>query len=394
MSFGESAARAVVTVSAITLPRSIRERYREQWLADLRDAAEVGLNRGQIAVAALAFAVTTSHPWPERRVLEAADIQRRLRLALGLALGAALLGLSQYASIVPDRDLSDGINGATPSGPATIITGFLLVFAVIGPVLAVLLAALTRGIHRRVRVAVILLGIASCAPLAQYAVDRADNDWINPYVSPGSVAYVIAVFLVAAAIGMLYRSADRPSRSSRRSLVVAVIGGVVVAAAVEGGVALAAMFWSHRVPVVWVDTAVDGPARMSNPYYVQWLTGWHQGEATIASIFLWWAIAGVVLGALVVIVGIISHFQSRSVLALLATILFFAVVAEAGLLLFIDLSEMGTVDLSAVELSLVLGRCGLLLASLIGVVGIARRRKLSPGASSRERRASRRAAVQ
>ena len=43
----------VIRAAARLLPASIRDRYREQWLADARDATEVGLSPASIAFAAL-----------------------------------------------------------------------------------------------------------------------------------------------------------------------------------------------------------------------------------------------------------------------------------------------------------------------------------------------------
>jgi hypothetical protein len=51
-----SAAEFAVDIAALALPAHQRARYREQWHADLRDAVEVGLTRGQIVRGAASFA--------------------------------------------------------------------------------------------------------------------------------------------------------------------------------------------------------------------------------------------------------------------------------------------------------------------------------------------------
>jgi hypothetical protein len=393
MRLGESAARTVVTVSALTLPRSLRERYREQWLADLRDAAEVGLNRGQIAVAALAFAATTSHPWPERRVLDPSQMQRRSRVAQGLALGAALLGLSQYASIVPSRDLTDGMNpGISLPAPGELLTGFLVVFAVFAPVLAVLIVGATKGIPPRVRLAVLLLAIASCAPVVQFAIDGSDPAWFDPYLSPGSIAYLVGGVLTVVAATMLYRTQPRPGCAPRFSRLRALFSGIIATGTVLAGGTIASAVWAHRRPVVWTDGTPAGPALRSNPYYLQWLTSWNRGEQAITSTFEWWIVAGVVLGALLAVFAIVSRVSTRSLALLVAGTVAAAVVATMGLLIFLQLAEGQTVDMEAVELVLVLARLGLVL--VVATAGITTARAVSPGASSRARRASRRAALQ
>lgn len=50
-------AKALVSVAATALPAATRERYREQWLADLRDADELGISQGSIARGAVGFAL-------------------------------------------------------------------------------------------------------------------------------------------------------------------------------------------------------------------------------------------------------------------------------------------------------------------------------------------------
>jgi hypothetical protein len=58
MSFGDSTARIAVATAVTLLPAALRKRYREQWMADLRDAADVGIRRSEIAWGSLAFAAT------------------------------------------------------------------------------------------------------------------------------------------------------------------------------------------------------------------------------------------------------------------------------------------------------------------------------------------------
>jgi hypothetical protein len=49
--------RLLVRALAALLPESTRSRYREQWLADLRDCAELGIPARQITLGALSFAI-------------------------------------------------------------------------------------------------------------------------------------------------------------------------------------------------------------------------------------------------------------------------------------------------------------------------------------------------
>jgi hypothetical protein len=394
VSVGESVARAVVTASSRTLPRSIRDRYREQWLADLRDAAEVGMNRGQIAAAALAFAVTTSRPWPERRLLEPTEVRWRSRLAQGLALGAALLGLSQYASIIPDRDFSGSPPDYGSFAPFfSLAAGMLFVFALVGTVFALLLIITTRGAGPRARVAVVLFALVSCAPLGQLAIDSTQNGEFGEYLRPSALMYLLGAFLTAVAAGLLWRARRRRSESARSSLVFPIVGGVIVALSVGAGAVLAAVVWSYRRPLVWSSGAIDGPARLSNPNYVEWLSLKNHVEGMISATFVSWAIAGVVFGVLVAALPVVLHFRMRSGVLTTVGALCIAVVAEAGLLAYLEVAEYGTVSPWAVQLVVILGRFSLVIVAVLGVTDSRLRRRSSPDASSRARRVSRRAAL-
>src|SRR4051812_18762581 len=91
----------VIRAAARTLPAAIRDRYREQWLADARDATDAGLRPASIALAAVSFAVSYDRPLPWSGRSAASP-----RLAAALALSAAVLGISSFATI-------DGVGGLT-----------------------------------------------------------------------------------------------------------------------------------------------------------------------------------------------------------------------------------------------------------------------------------------
>ena len=59
-----SAAERLVRGVAATLPAAIRERHREEWLADLDGASEAGIARSDVAWGAAAFALTLSRSDP------------------------------------------------------------------------------------------------------------------------------------------------------------------------------------------------------------------------------------------------------------------------------------------------------------------------------------------
>jgi hypothetical protein len=284
--------------------------------------------------------------------------------------GAVLLGLSQYASIIPARDQTGLPTGnAAVDSTISITTVLLIAYAIAAPILAVLIVSASRGVVRRERIAVWLLAVASCAPIIQIAVDTRISAYFDPYVSPGSIAYLVAAGMAAIAAGLLYQTHARPAVASRGGRLIAVAGGAVVIVAVAVGVALAATAWSRRVLPVWGDTVADGPARLSNPYYAQWLTSWARGDALVSSIFVWWATAGVVLGVLVALIGILGRLTLRRALVLTAGVLSVAVIADGGVLLYLDLAESGVVPQPIVQLLLVVARYAVVIAT-VAFVGL------------------------
>lgn len=52
--------RVVIIALSAVLPARLRHRYREQWLADLRDCAEAGIAAGAVTFGALRFTLTTN----------------------------------------------------------------------------------------------------------------------------------------------------------------------------------------------------------------------------------------------------------------------------------------------------------------------------------------------
>ena len=89
----------LVSCAALAVPPYQRARYREQWLADLRDAGEVGVSRGQIVRGAFAFAGGS---------LSRSLLRRELRASFSwvqVAIVVALAGVLFYV-LVPDGALT------------------------------------------------------------------------------------------------------------------------------------------------------------------------------------------------------------------------------------------------------------------------------------------------
>lgn len=269
----------IIRAAARTLPAGIRDRYREQWLADARDATEAGLRPASIALAALAFAVTLDRPLASRAVPTAEQRARRSQLAVGLALSAALLALSVYPQV--------GFQGLTDLAVwdfTRFFFGMLLIaYGVLAPIVALVLV---RGARRRWAVA--LLALACTAPVVSSLTDNAlPWQWsANMYASPGTLAFVGAAVLIAVASVMLWTPALARSRRAP------IVGGLVVWLVTGLGLVYAnSIAWSEDVPlgVIAEDPAV----------WAQWNALLVQHDATVTAALWWWAIVGAVVGILV-----------------------------------------------------------------------------------------------
>lgn len=162
MSAGESTARNVVLVAARLLPSAMREQYREQWLADLRDAGEAGIRRSDIALGSLAFAATLDRPPPISRAFVPPEVlARRSRRAAFHSLCATIATAALFVGA--------GIGAGSLTGNSVLdfLTNFamflVVVYAVLAPLAAVVRVWMMRGTNPHVRWAVSLLPIVSIA---------------------------------------------------------------------------------------------------------------------------------------------------------------------------------------------------------------------------------------
>ena len=96
----------------------------------------------RIAAGSLAFAVTVGRPFPKRRDLPSAEVERRVRIACGLAVSGAVLGLSQWASVVAGEYLGDD---SVPDASVAAMSSGLIGYAVLVSVFALVVAFATRG---------------------------------------------------------------------------------------------------------------------------------------------------------------------------------------------------------------------------------------------------------
>jgi hypothetical protein len=386
-----SVATAAVRAAAALLPRRSRHRYREQWLGELRDAEEVGIRPAQIALGSLAFAVTFDRPLPSIGRATPAQAASRSRLAAGLALAAAAVGVTRSADLVGSGEFT-----VSPVYDLLVFLAsmLLLAFAVAAPVAAVLLVTATRGIAPRVRAAVWLLVLASLAPLAKAAVDG----WLYSYdgtlstiVSTGSLAYPAAVALIVVAAVLLRRapqSSPREPRSRMRRVVSSATGAVAVLLVGGAALAHAALVWAGREPLVfgWQPAVVtrSGPSGFeqesispTTAMYEEWLALKLAFEQLVQDVFAVWAVAVLVL-ALVALLALLPRSTAGRAAAVVGATLCLLLIAHAAMMSLLELGTPSAVPFLPSEALLLLGRWGLVAIVLATVGGVRYRPRPAP----------------
>jgi MFS family permease len=331
----------LIRAAARTLPAAIRDRYREQWLADARDATEAGLSPSSITLAALAFAVTYDRPLPARRVPTAEQRAQRSRLAVGLALSAALLALSVY----PALSLVGRTGVAVWDFFAFFATSMLAVYGVLAPLTALVLV---RGARRRW--AVVLLAAATTWPLAfMLGVGHSDNIYLN-----GIWPFAVALALIVGACALLWR----PSGTSRWA---PLIGAFAVWAVTAAGLVYASVFaWPNRTPLVYGEP--------TQAYYAEWLRLKNDFEALVNQTFLGWAIAGLVLGVIVLLMG--RRMGERAAAALGLGAVAISLLGATGVFGLLELGMGGTIPDPLLDPLRLVAQVLLVSVTLVAVGGV------------------------
>lgn len=396
-----SVATAAVRAAAALLPRRSRDRYREQWLGELRDAEEVGIRPVQIALGSLAFAVTLDRPLPSIGRATPAQAASRSRLAAGLALAAAVVGITRSADVVGGGEFT----GSPVYDLVVFLASMLLLaFAVVSPVAAVLLVSVTRGTAPRVRIAVWLLVLASLAPLAKAAVDSwlfSYTALLSTFVSAGSAAYPAAVALTVVAAALLWRgmppSPRGPSARVRR-VVWSAAGSLGVLLA--GGAALAhsVLVWAGRAPLDFgrgpavitrsgpsglVQESISSTAAM----YEEWLALKLAFEQLVQNIFAVWAVAVVVLAISVAVLALLPRSTAVRSAAVVGATLCVLLIAHAAVLSLLELGTPSALPLVPADALLLLGRWGLVAILLATVGGVRYRTRVAVAPSPEPARA-------
>ncbi|MGJ8721340.1 MAG: hypothetical protein ACSHW9_05785 [Salinibacterium amurskyense] len=356
----------IVRVAASLLPPESRDRYREQWLADLRDAPELGIGTGEIAAGSMAFAMAHGRVLPNLGSTRGWTVTARARLAVGLSLSVAVLAIIQVSTLS-----AGGFVGNTAYDFITFTASMLLLaFGIVAPLLALILAFATAGITRRIRLSVALLVTASTAAIFSGA--HGIQFWwmsvLGP-VTPGSLIYPLAIVLVAVACRVAWRelrpAEQAPSRRIRPKLLLAsVAGGLLVAAAAIVGFLHATALWDARTPLVF-----ELPFTESNrAFFEDWMTLKVQFESQVTTVLGLWIVIGVVSAVTVALFGLSRWATIRRVMALSFGALSLVLLSYGSILVFLNLGSSDVAVTQPVELWMLVARWTL-VALIVLVVG-------------------------
>ncbi|AMB59054.1 hypothetical protein [Microterricola viridarii] len=187
-----SVAERGIRVAAATLPASMRKRYREQWLADVRDADELGLSRAAIVAGAFTFSMRLGRTAEVRGYAVTELMMRRVRWGLALVISSPVvlvtLWMTGTLSSEPGSPLALLVAAAGRLSLTVMTLGFLL------------LIAAARGANRMALVgtALVAVGLLGVVVPAALATMLPGTDWVY---RNGVLAAAIPLLIVLAVVG-------------------------------------------------------------------------------------------------------------------------------------------------------------------------------------------------
>lgn len=240
----------LVRLAARSLPAGVRDRYREEWLADLDGAEEAGVSRAGVVAGALTAAVTISRIDPALTGLTLGEtFIHRLRVASGLLTAAAVLGVGYL--------FYGGYSMPYGTGsPALLVVGAvaLAVAIMLGLAGGVALVGAIQAAAAARRFGVVLTLILT--PLALVAIGI-----VAPYVYAGlailggPVALIVLVVIVILGV----RGGAVPS-ARRRALIAGVFGAAALGVCAFAILHVAVWNPLARVPGLTLDEIYAGLA--------------------------------------------------------------------------------------------------------------------------------------
>ena len=221
----------LIGLAAALLPHYIRERYREQWLADLRDAKEAGIHPSEIVIGALVFGATINRAAPEISGVPLETFAlRKARWGVAFLASALILAFSFYThagTFFANFWNSTGpllivLNGLSYAIAAGMIAAFLLG-------LVNLVSAIVRTRNRLAQLAILLL-LAGVGAMTVGGLGSMDFGLLAV-----GIVLVMASGGVAIAVLTSIRLAPSSPRPARSELPAGVLGTVALLALVTVG---------------------------------------------------------------------------------------------------------------------------------------------------------------
>jgi len=351
-------AELTVRFAARLLPARIRGTYREQWLADLRDAPELDVPPSEIALGSLAFAIA---PRTIERRRRAPNVVGRSRLASALALSGAVLCLSEQLG----NGSNEGLTSNALYDMAIFLgTALMALYMLLAPLVAVVLVTATRGVPARTRLAVALFILASLAGIAHAIMNGIRRNM--PLGTLGLVEDVVlftaAIVLLGAGCVLLVRR-PAPAASSSRSPLAGIVSLLALCLTLGLGLAnvLTVRAQLHAADLAFMQQlpGMDDPMALVA----------QSNQATITAIAVWASTAFIAS----LVVGWLAYVRPRHAIARGLALLFAMMISHAALLTFVWLNSFGGpgVHLTVPEAVLLLvGRWGLVAVVLYAVGGV------------------------
>ena len=297
-----SAAATVVALIARTLPAPIRARYREEWLADLDGAAELGFARSSIVGGAITTAATIDRGDPVISGMpRSALAARHARWAAGMLGSAVVLGLGLFFWGGFRGFVREGMAGGEALAVAGSALQVVAVILVVGGAVTALAAAIlnTSALGPR-RVIIALLAV----PIGAIVIVGAML--FVPLLGILGAVVGAAALLVIFASAPTNRDAAAPASRSRRVLL-ALPWSLLTLIAVATGV-LHITVWNPlaRVPGLTLDEIYAAMAAANQDAGAGFITAW----AVI------WALAAITLPILCAIPAFGRALSARRILVL------------------------------------------------------------------------------
>ncbi len=223
------ALRGVIRIAAWSLPAGVKDRYREEWLADVAGAREAGIDASSIAAGAVLFSVTLRRDTPDvLGVPLTVAARRHARWGTALLLSALVFAFGSFLT----GGFSTGSGGALAVA-ATVWGGLTAAATVLG-LIALWRAALLASPLARIAAATLTTAAAAFASLTVIPQSSVVGVLMVPVGLLLGIAGAVVGLVAWAGSGSLPAAESTSPRvsGSKRQLVIAalVVGGLFLAA--------------------------------------------------------------------------------------------------------------------------------------------------------------------